>query len=390
MASADRLRDASASLGKTEPSRLTSAQFSIRYGPTGRTLALRGDWSSLTLGEDALKLGAVVANIKGPVHLDLLGIGKLDTAGAYTILQAVLPTLESAQLPQRAERLFNLVRPLVHPERPPAAHDPFLIRFLARTGRVLMAIGREVSRGAEFIGRLTVELGHSLRRPAKLRAAPLARAMETAGIDALPIIVAMNFFIGAVVAVVGADLLARLGVAIYTVQLIGVAVLREFAVLITAILLAGRSSSSFAAQIGSMKMNQEVDALQVIGVDPFHALVIPRVLALLLIMPLLSFAAMVAGLSGGLLVSWVALDISPVFFVERMRETVDIRHFWAGMSKTPLLAILIAMAGCRHGLSVAGDVESLGNRVTAAVVQSIFMIILFDAIFAVIYMELNL
>jgi phospholipid/cholesterol/gamma-HCH transport system permease protein len=174
------------------------------------------------------------------------------------------------------------------------------------------------------------------------------------------------------------------------VQLVGVAVLREFAILITGILLAGRSASSFAAQIGSMKMTQEIDAMQVIGVDPYEALVIPRVLALLLMMPVLTFAAMIAGILGGLLVSWATLDISPVFFLERLRETVSVRHFWVGMSKAPVLALLIAMSGCRHGMAVEGDVESLGSQVTAAVVQAIFMILLFDAVFAVIYMKLHI
>jgi phospholipid/cholesterol/gamma-HCH transport system permease protein len=214
--------------------------------------------------------------------------------------------------------------------------------------------------------------------------------MESAGIDALPIIITMNFFIGAVVALVGASLLASLGVAIFTVQLVGVAMLREFAVLITGILLAGRSASAFAAQIGSMKMTQEVDAMQVIDIEPFQALVIPRVLAMLIMMPLLSFAAMISGLVGGLIVSWATLDISPIFFTEQLHHTVSVRHFWIGMSKTPLLAILIAMSGCRHGLAVEGDVESLGRRVTTAVVQAIFLIILFDAVFAVIYMKLHL
>jgi phospholipid/cholesterol/gamma-HCH transport system permease protein len=139
-----------------------------------------------------------------------------------------------------------------------------------------------------------------------------------------------------------------------------------------------------------MKMTQEIDAMQVMGVDQFDALVVPRVLALVWMMPLLTFVAMLSGILGGLLVSWLALDMSPVFFVERLRETVSIRHFWIGMVKTPLLALLIAMAGCRHGLFVESDVESLGARVTMAVVQAIFMIILFDAIFALIFMELNL
>jgi phospholipid/cholesterol/gamma-HCH transport system permease protein len=200
----------------------------------------------------------------------------------------------------------------------------------------------------------------------------------------------LNFFIGAVVALVGASLLASLGFAVMTIQLVGVAVLREFAVLFTGILLAGRSASSFAAQIGSMKMAQEIDAMRVLGVDPFHALVLPRIGALMVMMPVLIFAAMIAGIAGGLIICWTMLDMSPIFFFERMHETVSIRHFWIGMSKAPLLALLIGMAGCRHGLFVGGDIESLGARVTSAVVQSIFMIIVFDALFAIVFMELHL
>jgi len=268
--------------------------------------------------------------------------------------------------------------------------DSWIYNLFDHIGRGLEAFAREAWDAADFAGRLVAAIGRTIRQPSRLRGISLARAMETAGVDALPIIVVMNFFIGTVVALVGANLLASLGVAVFTVELVGVAVLREFAILFTAILLAGRSASSFAAQIGSMKMNQETDAMQVMGVDQFDALVVPRVLALLWMMPLLTFAAMISGIVGGLLVSWVAMDMSPVFFLERMHDAVPARHFWIGMSKAPLLAILIAMAGCRHGLAVKGDVESLGSRVTSAVVQAIFMIILFDAVFALIYMQLNL
>lgn len=200
----------------------------------------------------------------------------------------------------------------------------------------------------------------------------------------------MTFFIGAVIALVGANLLTTLGVSVFTVQLVGVAILREFGVVIAAILLAGRSASSFAAELGSMRMNQEIDAMQVMGVDRFHALVEPRLLAALLMMPILTFVADIGGLAGGLLVSWITMDLSPTFFVTRLVETVDVRHFWIGMSKAPFLALLIAAIGCRQGLLVEGDTQSLGRRVTAAVVHSIFLIIMFDAIFAVIFMALDL
>ncbi len=160
--------------------------------------------------------------------------------------------------------------------------------------------------------------------------------------------------------------------------------------MITAILLAGRSASSFAAEIGAMKMNQEIDAMQVMGVDPFEALVMPRFLALLFTIPLLTFIAMVAGLFGGLVVAWSVLHLSPIFYVKRIAENVGVKHFWVGMSKAPVLAAVIAAIGCRQGMEVSGDVESLGRRVTAAVVHAIFAIILLDALFAMMYTELHI
>jgi phospholipid/cholesterol/gamma-HCH transport system permease protein len=370
---------------------VSSATYQILPGPSGPTVALAGDWTSLTLDEAAIDLRSALLGASGAPRLDFSGVGRVDTAGAYAILRAVpAESVTSAGARPEVAQIFNLVRPAMEEVPPDAGAGAWLRNLLERIGRSIYAFWDELLWACEFAGRLVFAIGRAFRHPSRLRGISLARAMETAGVNALPIIFIMNFFIGTVVALVGANLLGSLGFTVYTVQLVGVAVLREFAVLFTAILLAGRSASSFAAQIGTMKMNQEIDAMQVMGVDQFDALVVPRVLALIWMMPLLTFVAMIAGVSGGLLVSWVALDMSPIFFIERMRETVSIRQFWIGMVKTPLLALLIAMAGCRHGLSVKGDVESLGSRVTMAVVQAIFMIILFDAIFALIFMQLDM
>ena len=198
------------------------------------------------------------------------------------------------------------------------------------------------------------------------------------------------FFIGAVVALLGANMLSQFGAQVFVVELIGIAVLREFNIIITAILLAGRSASSFAAEIGSMKMSQEVDAMVVMGVDPFEALVLPRFLALLFTIPLLTFVATLAGLVGGLIVTWGVLDLGPAFFLQRILDNVGAVHFWIGLSKAPVMAVVIAAIGCRQGMEVGGDVESLGRRVTAAVVHAIFSIIMIDAVFALIYMELKI
>jgi phospholipid/cholesterol/gamma-HCH transport system permease protein len=207
----------------------------------------------------------------------------------------------------------------------------------------------------------------------------------------MPIIAVTSFFIGAVIAFLGASLLTQFGAGVFTVQLIAVAVLREFAVVITAILLAGRSASSFAAEIGSMRMNQEVDAMQVMGVNPFQALVIPRLAAMLVMVPLLTFVAILAGLFGGALVTWGQLSYGPAFFIQRISEDPLMgTHLMVGMIKAPVFAVVIAAIGCRQGMAVAGDVESLGRRVTAAVVQAIFAIIFLDAVFAMVFLELNL
>ena len=209
---------------------------------------------------------------------------------------------------------------------------------------------------------------------------PLVAVMEQAGIDSIPIVMTMTFFIGAVIAMVGSHLLTNMGIGVYTVELVVAAVLREFGVVIAAILLAGRTASAFAAELGSMRMNQETDALQVMGVDQFDALVVP----------LMTFCADMGGILGGISVTWGMMDINPVFFAERTLQTVNLTQFWLGIVKAPFLAIIIAASGCRKGLSVGGDVASLGRAVTSAVVQSIFLLIMFDALFAVVFLVLDL
>jgi phospholipid/cholesterol/gamma-HCH transport system permease protein len=199
-----------------------------------------------------------------------------------------------------------------------------------------------------------------------------------------------TFFVGAVVALLGVNLLQQFGAEVFVVELIGVAMIREFNIVITAVLLSGRSASAFAAELGSMKMTQEVDAMQVMGVDPFEALVLPRLIAMLITIPLLTFVATLAGLLGGLVVTWSMLGLGPVFFLQRIVENVGSTHFFVALVKAPFMAATIAGIGCRQGLLVGGDVESLGRRVTAAVVHAIFAIIMLDAIFAVIFMQLDI
>src|SRR5690606_8559598 len=255
---------------------------------------------------------------------------------------------------------------------PPPRRSPALVRGFAKIGRGVQDFLAEITLSLAFLGRLIVAAGSALKHPRRIRWAAWVSQTERAGLDAIPIVAVTSFFIGAVVAFIGADLLSQFGFDVFAVELIAISVLREFAVVIAAVLLAGRSASSFAAEVGSMKMNQEIDAMRVMGVDPFQALVIPRLAALLIMLPLLTFIAVLTGMLGGLLVSWVQLGLGPTFFIQRIEQNVGVEHLWVGLSKAPVFALVVAAIGCRQGMAVSGDVESLGRRVTSAVVQAIF------------------
>jgi phospholipid/cholesterol/gamma-HCH transport system permease protein len=355
-------------------------------------LALIGDWTSSDLGRAAERLRRE-AEGAATVKLDLSQLGRFDTTGAFALNQAVAGRDVTADLDSRPDvrRLVDLVaasRPT--PSSPVRRRRAPGVQLMERTGRAVSEMGQQMRRNAVFNGRLVVTLLGSIVKPRRLRVSPIINQMDSTGLDALPIVAVLSFFVGAVIAFLGASLLGQFGAQVFTVELIGIAMLREFGVLLTAILLAGRSASAYAASIGAMKMNQEIDAMEVMGVDPFDALVVPRFVAMQLMFPLLAFVATAAGLFGGMMVCWLSLDLSPAFFLQRIVDNVGINHFWAGLVKAPVFAAVIAAVGARQGLQVGGDVESLGARVTSAVVQAIFAIIVIDAIFAVLLTELGL
>jgi phospholipid/cholesterol/gamma-HCH transport system permease protein len=370
---------------------MAAADFQIDDGGPGLTLRLTGDWT-------ATELGRISRRLDDELHercvdaVDLSDLGRFDTAGALAIVQAANCVLPQAAWTQRPEagRTYALVEKLERESADPPRRSSGWVRGFAKVGRGVQDIYDEATLSLAFLGRLVVAWGSVLRHPGGIRWAAWFSQGERAGLDAIPIIATTNFFIGAVIAFLGANLLTQFGAGVFTVQLVAVSVLREFAVVITSVLLAGRSSSSFAAEIGSMRMNQEVDAMQVMGVNPFQALVIPRLAAMLVMLPLLTFIGMIAGLFGGLIVTWAELGYGPAFFIQRMTEDPKMStHLGVGLLKAPVFAVVIAAIGCRQGMAVAGDVESLGRRVTAAVVQAIFAIIFLDAVFAMIFLELN-
>ena len=371
---------------------MAAADFQIDDAGPGLTLRLTGDWTATELGRVSRRLDDGL-NGREITAVDLSDMGRFDTAGALAIVQAGHCKLPPSSWTQRPEvgRTYAMVEKLERESAGPLKRSPAWIRSFAKVGRGVQDIFAEATLSMAFLGRLVTATGSTAKHWDKIRWPAWFSQGERAGLDAIPIVAVTNFFIGAVIAFLGANLLTQFGAGVFTVQLVAVATLRELAVLITAILLAGRSSSSFAAEIGSMRMNQEVDAMQVMGVNPFQALVIPRLAAMLVMLPILTFIGMLAGLLGGLLVTWSQLSYGPSFFIQRISEDPNMgTHLMVGMIKAPVFAIVIAAIGCRQGMAVSGDVESLGRRVTAAVVQAIFAIILLDAIFALIFLELNL
>ncbi|CAN5282550.1 ABC transporter permease [soil metagenome] len=367
------------------------ADFNVVEADGARTVRLSGDWTASHLGDAAVRLRGMLD--KGEcVDLDLKDIRRMDTAGAYGLIRATRDNGQEGRLSARPEtkRLLELVGQAIECERSVPKRTISFNDLMERLGRGAVGVIREFVETMTFNGHLLAVTWRTILNPSRLRFASTVDVMERAGVDAIPVVLVTNFFIGAVVGLLGAHSLAALGAQAFAVEGVGIGILREFGIVITAVLLAGRSASSFAAEIGSMKMQQEIDAMRVLGVDPFEGLVLPRFLALLFMTPLLTFLACLAGLFGGCLVLWMAVGLSPQFFLQRIIDNVGITQFWLGMAKAPVMAIAIAAIGCRQGMEVGGDVESLGRRVTAAVVHAIFSIIFIDAAFAVMYMAFDI
>jgi len=368
-----------------------AANYQLTDGDQGVTAVLTGDWTAILMGPAPERLAA---DLKGrdKVTLDLMQIGRCDTSGAWGLLRASEGAASPAAInaPPQLQRMFDLVRRASRAQPTPSFRHRSFLELFERIGRGVVGLRGSIYDLFVFNGHLIIAVGRAIRAPGKVRWAAVFSLMERAGLDAIPIVATTTFFVGAVVGLLGANILQQFGAQVFVVELIGIAVLREFNVLITALLLAGRSASSFAAEIGAMKMNQEIDAMLVLGIDPFDALVLPRFLALLLTIPMLVFVATLAGLLGGWLVAVTALDLNTSVFLQRLVDNVGTTHFWVGLSKAPVMATVIAAIGCRQGMLVGGDVESLGRRVTAAVVEAIFSAILIDAVFALIYMKLKI
>ena len=274
-------------------------------------------------------------------------------------------------------------------DRPKRKREYGVNAALERMGHSVVDNLKESTALLGFLGEVLAKLVRMVREPSRFRPTATVHHMEQVGLDAVPLVALLCYMVGAVVAFLGANVLRDFGAVIYVVELVSISFLREFGVLLTAIILAGRTASAFTAQIGAMKSREEVDAIRTLGMDPVDLLVIPRLLALVVMLPLLTFVAMVFGLLGGLTVGAYGLDIPPTQYLSRMQDTMEVRHFIVGLVKAPMFAVVIALIGCLEGLQVESTAQSVGERTTSSVVQAISMVIVLDALAAIWFMEMN-
>ena len=356
---------------------------------------VRGDW---TLPHYRALLRQVEqTRLDGEPRVDLSGLGALDTAGAALLARLLGPTRVEAlarTAPELSAERRNLLQAVAAAsERAAATAEPprepyFVGQLTIGLGNQVNRAGHELARAIGFTGLVIAAFAAGLLRPWRWRLATVSRQLQHTALEALPIVALLTFAVGAVIGVLGVTVLGRFGAGIFTVDLVAYAFLREFGVVLTAILLAGRSASAFTAQIGSMKANEEIDAMRAQGLSPIEMLVIPRVVALLIAVPVLSFVAVVCGLAGGGLVTLLNVDV-PAGRILSLYSDISLRHYLAGLAKAPVFAFVIAIIGCLEGLKCSASAQSVGAHTTSAVVQSIFWVIILNAVAALIYVEVG-
>ncbi|MFL6876052.1 MlaE family lipid ABC transporter permease subunit [Pseudomonas marginalis] len=361
-------------------------------------LRITGDWTLAHYANLKKLSDKLDGQYDAGARIDLNGLGALDTAGASLLVELLGPT----RIEQSAEQtdcslsaadrallktVYRSLNDFCVPDKAP--EEATGIQVLARIGAAVDKVWQDSKQLLGFIGLILETFARGIFRPKRWRLTPMVAHLEQVGLDAAPIVALLTFLVGAVVAFLGATVLKSFGATIFTVDLVAFSFLREFGVLLTAILIAGRTASAFTAQIGSMKANEEIDAIRTLGLDPMELLVLPRVLALLVALPMLTFMAMLAGIVGGGVVCAVALDISPAMFLSLLQSDIGVQHFLVGMVKAPFFAFLIAAIGCLEGFKVSGSAESVGAHTTSSVVQSIFVVIVLDAVAALFFMEMG-
>ena len=338
-----------------------------------------------------LDRAALLEMALGNTEIDISGLTRIDTAGAWLLvdlqqqasadgINVVLTGASEAQA-----QLIDVVRHSLAPTGSAQPKAKTLVDQIELFGRMVVRGLRKAAELISFLGQVVGTMAGIVIRPRRLRLTSLVHHCQEVGLNAVPIVALMAFLIGVVLAFQGAAQLRQFGAEVFVVDLIAISVLRELGILLTAIIVAGRSGSAFTAAIGSMKMREEVDAMRTIGLDPVTILVVPRVLALMIMLPALGFIADISGLVGGAVMSWIELGVSPAVFQSRLVSNTDVWHFGVGTIKAPFFALIIGIIGCFEGLKVGGDAESLGRLTSTSVVLSIFMVIVVDAMFSIFF-----
>jgi phospholipid/cholesterol/gamma-HCH transport system permease protein len=314
----------------------------------------------------------------------------MDTVGAWIVYRTVRD--RHAQVIGASRDEVSLLKQVGEFDKPVQVRPeerPSFFRVLTEIGEYISEAGTTLLGLLGFLGATLIGFANIIKRPRRFRVTAVVQRFDVVGVRALGIIGLMSFLIGIVIAQQGAVQLEQFGAEVYTINLIGRITIRELGTLMTAIMVAGRSGSAFAAQLGTMKITEEIDAMRTIGVSPVEALVIPRMIAAVIMMPLLAFWAMLLALIGGGIFVWLDLQIPPLTYIQRLQEVIPITDLWIGLIKAPVFGFIIALAGCFQGMLVEGNSEEVGQRTTTAVVQSIFLVIVLDAVFAVFFSSIG-
>ncbi|MDF1607419.1 MlaE family lipid ABC transporter permease subunit [Hoeflea sp. YIM 152468] len=374
-----------------------SARIRHEVDAAGERLVLTGDWRHAAISGVYGKLQELQARLSGePLVIDLENVSNFDTAGAWLVRKLMAAAkargagVELAGASHQVAELIEAIPDMVDgaarsaPEKPPGFE-----RIFAPIGRTVYELSDDFVASLYILGSAVRGAQLKLNRSAGISPAAIVTHIDRMGVRAVPIIMLMSFLIGAIIAQQGAFQLRYFGAEVFVVDLVGILQLREIGVLLTAIMIAGRSGSAITAEIGSMKMREEVDALKVMGLNPVGVLVFPRLVALTVVLPLLTVVANFAALAGAAAVSWSYSGITPDVFITRLREAIDLSTVTSGMIKAPFMALIIGIVAAVEGMKVGGSAESLGQRVTASVVKSIFIVILVDGLFAMFYAAID-